>query len=370
MGHRCAITGTCGDGAGPAPTPTTDGMGDHRRGPRRRRDRGGPGVGPVPPVVTSPVVTTAGAGLRTHSFHGLAVDVPSSWSTGATRCGIPTENTVVLTDGTFEACGLATAPAVSAVYFVRFDPRYVPRIPPTCCSASDPTGSAPVDRGRHTVISGITATQRTSRPAGDDVFFTETFTVESQRVAVIIRSPDQQTVDAVVATLRMVQSDTNGCASRTDEVDVLPTELREPVRNGAAAELIPGGPVTVTVCRYVGGWLEASRRLAAGPEVAALVRPLNATASGTSHAGETKQACMPNTPSGTAEDSPATRDGYRIQADYTDGPPIVVIARINGCGDLGASNGSRTNQMTFELAGAIAGAAGSGSFPATFSPNA
>ncbi len=52
-------------------------------------------------------------------------------------------------------------------------------------------------------------------------------------------------------------------------------------------------------------------------------------------------------------------EAYRIEADYPTGNPVIVIVRLGLCGDLGASNGSRTGQRTDALTRALGDVVGS-----------
>jgi RNA polymerase sigma-70 factor (ECF subfamily) len=66
-----------------------------------------------------------------------------------------------------------------------------------------------------------------------------------------------------------------------------------------------------------------------------------------------------------AEDSAA----YLIRADYASGPSVTVVVRLGLCGDLGASNGTRTGQRPTELAEWLSRIAGSwGGFPSDVHP--
>jgi hypothetical protein len=47
-----------------------------------------------------------------------------------------------------------------------------------------------------------------------------------------------------------------------------------------------------------------------------------------------------------------------VTATYDTGPDVVVLARLGQCGDLGASNGTRTGQRTDALAAQLVSAAG------------
>jgi hypothetical protein len=60
------------------------------------------------------------------------------------------------------------------------------------------------------------------------------------------------------------------------------------------------------------------------------------------------------------EDMDHDIDAYRIEVRYPDGPPVVLIARLAECGDLGISNGARTGQRTRELMLSLLRLAGAG----------
>ena len=53
-------------------------------------------------------------------------------------------------------------------------------------------------------------------------------------------------------------------------------------------------------------------------------------------------------------------DAYRIEVRYPDGPPVVLVARLGECRDLGISNGARTGQRTNDLLMLLIHTAGAG----------
>lgn len=272
------------------------------------------------------------AGTQRVVFHGLAIDVPAGWPLNATSCGTPQGDTVVL-PGAVLACLSASHPSVTSVEFKDSD-RF---------QADGKAGSA--------ISVGGKAASRLTGFLGNGMYVV-TVSVPSLSAQVVITSPKQTEAEALAATLTVVSADQNGCSAQDAGLGALPIP-RGSARDGADRELVPGAPTDVTICRYVGGWIEQSTTLD-GSQQAALVSLLNGLPPGLSRADSStydpklcrRPATSPGSVSGeTASDSEA----YLIQASYPSGPSVDVAVRLGLCGNLGASNGSRTGQRTQAL---------------------
>lgn len=166
---------------------------------------------------------------------------------------------------------------------------------------------------------------------------------------------------SLAATLTITDTDSSGCPTRATNTSVLP-KGGKPSRAGAADALIPPTRNRITVCRYVATLLEQSSSLDARHRVA-FIAALNGLPRGLSRANT--DTCLPelcrrpSTDPGSSN-GPTATDGeaYVITATYDMGPTVTVIARLNLCGDLGASNGTRTGQRTDDLVDQLIGAAG------------
>lgn len=175
--------------------------------------------------------------------------------------------------------------------------------------------------------------------------------------------PDQVTAKAVAATLRLVATDVNGCTSTATDVTDLSTS-RTATRMNSGTMMVPGNPTTIRVCRYQAGWLEQSAHLASA-QIQSLVKILNLLPSGFTHvdpkAIPSPSYCRHPASSLGALTGPAIADSqiYLVNVGYNDsGSPLVIRARFSLCGDVGATNGSRSGQRTAQLVKALSSFAG------------
>jgi hypothetical protein len=283
-------------------------------------------------------------GRRPVTFHGLAIDVPTTWGLNATRCGGPLRDTVIL-PGAVAACGVTRVPKVTSVEFVE---RQVPDLRSTLTDARSSTF----------VLDGQPATRLVGRRDGLVVI---AVTVPSVSAQVVITSPKSALAQSLAATLTITAADANGCPTHAPNTSALPTRERAS-RSGAADSLIPGTPRQVTVCRYLATLIEQSTRLDARHR-ATFVATLNALPAGLSRADPktyVPEICrQPATSAGSVDDLTAMdSEAYLVTATYETGPDVVVLVRLGQCGDLGASNGTRTGQRTDALAEQLVSAAG------------
>jgi hypothetical protein len=331
-----------------------------------RSDKQASSVGLAAPNVVTPA--TAPEGKRAVVFHGLAVNVPLEWSTGKAHCGVPTEDTVLL-DGYTNTCGVGELPAVSSVSFRKFTNGSVPTLPGACCSLDGSNTAISTPQGQPFTVGDAPATRYRSEPSPEELFFTDTVTVESHQAAIIVRSPDAVTVDNIVASLRQEQADANGCVTYTEDANSIPSgSASQDAAGQSAPPLIPGRPASLAVCRYIDGWIEQSSVLT-GDEAANLVATINDAPEGTSDAKSGTGTCL-SSPADTNTVSAIIGEGFTIKAAYPDREPVVMTARFSSCGPFGVSDGHATRQMTSTIAETLVSAAGaSQGWPMTFYPN-
>lgn len=327
-------------------------------GPGPAAGSGAPDREPAPVHSTGTRPVPPPAGQQQVVFHGLAIDVPASWPLNATRCGTPMRDTVVL-PGAVPLCLVLRPPAVTSVEFYE---NRLKGLTETLSGAR--TAEVSIDDRPATRLSGI----RKQSPH----LHIAAVAVPSLSAQVVISSPDQASAEALAATLTIQTVDQNGCSARAAGLGVFPI-LQGSTRPGVDQKLVPGTPARVTVCRYLGGLIEQSTTLDASQRTA-LVSLLNGLPSGLSQANPhtyLPSLCrMPATSPGSVTGETASdSEAYLVQASYDSGPDVDVVVRLGLCGNLGASNGTRTGQRTMALAERMASLAGaSQGFPGGVRP--
>ncbi len=342
------------DSAIPAAQPTASSPDAVATGPSTS-DGSGPGASTAAGTTGSGAAPAA-TKMRQVVFHGLAIEVPAGWPLNALQCTSPIRDTVVL-PGPRTTCAGPVHPQVTSAEFFEG-------------TAGGLAGSLTSTRTEPATVDGVTATRLTG--TADHGVHVVTVTVPSLQAQVVIRSPDAGRAARLADSLTIVRTGPDGCSSRDDDLGVLP--VGEPAaRPGADQRLVPGTPTSVVICRYLAGLIEQSTALDAADR-ASLVSLLNGLPEGLSRANPqhfSPESCRsPVTAIGSltgqqADDSAA----YLIRAEYPSGPSLTVVVRLGLCGDLGASNGTRTGQRTMDLTERLARLAGSsGGFPADVHP--
>ena len=184
------------------------------------------------------------------------------------------------------------------------------------------------------------------------------YEVPELQASVLIQPAQGQSVPELADSLRVTAVDTHGCRSRTIDVTDLPRTATSD-RPGMAQALIPAQPVSASVCRYDAGWLEAGATLS-GTALRAFAAKLNALPVGLSRAidpGFVRCRAQGSLGSVSGEEY-GDSEAYRIEIRYSAGSPVILVARLARCGDLGISNGARTGQRTQAMAVALAGIVG------------
>ena len=284
---------------------------------------------------TAEIAPSPAPGMQSVTFHGLTIEFPASWRLNTTRCATPIANTVVIGDGAVAACALAPAPRVTSAQLSTFRGRYHLTAGP---KRSIMLGSTPAVRVNATAA-GMPATE---------------IVVPSLDVDLLIQSPRQASIDALVTTLTVTSTDIHGCLSRSPQV-----ELRMRATT-AGAVLIAGSPTSVTTCRYLSGFLEQSRQVT-GAELNPLTSMINALPAGLSVA-------KPNQHSPTLCHTPLDDEEYVLRVHYPDGHITDLYARLGLCGNLGISDGTHSGQRTEALISLLLTAGNANGWPSDVSP--
>ena len=170
--------------------------------------------------------------------------------------------------------------------------------------------------------------------------------------AVAIQSPSRATAERLMASVRVVKMDADGCPSAVNDLHPAgPSALP-----GASSDLVPGVPTRVAVCRYQNLWLAESTH-DSGRALSTLVRTLNAMKPGTSRGGGYDAA---------KEQGVCTQEterGFLLSFSYPNGAREQVFVHISGCGVLSATNGSRSGQIDWPIVTALVDGVGYGAFP-------
>jgi hypothetical protein len=292
------------------------------------------------PSVLRAVPLPAQPGRSVITVHGLTVSVPDSWQQVIGHPCLITTNLVILPASAGLDCGTGRAKNFSTVEF--FEGQLG-----TSAVAIRPTDIR---------IDGIAATRTTF---SDLVANYVVIVVPSLQVSVEIGTPTVAGTEQLEATLQITSGDAHGCPSKTQGSYDL-TSLGPARRDGANRSLLPAGASTVTLCRYQDGWLEQGAAVPAS-KLASFIASMNALPAGLSKASDHQdKACRSGSdgPGNLTGQSAQDSAGYLLFADYPSGPAVTVAVRLALCGDLGASNGTRTGQRTGDLVSLIITLAG------------
>jgi hypothetical protein len=287
---------------------------------------------PIPRSGVLPTIPlTARPGRNLITVHGLTISVPDSWPQMIGHpCIIRTDLVMLPASSTLD-CVPGRLKNVSTVTF--FEPQLGTSL------VAGPSTAIRID--------GIAAT-RTS--FSDIVAKYVVIEVPSLRVSVQIGTPTAAEAEQLVATLQIASADVHGCPSVTpSEYDL--TALHRADRADADRLLLPAGASTMTLCRYQDGWLEQGATVPPS-QLASFTASMNALPAGLSRASDDQEkACHSTTNDSKNLNGQSAQDsaGYLVRAGYRSGPAVTVVVRLGRCGDLGASNGTRTAQRTSEL---------------------
>jgi hypothetical protein len=295
------------------------------------------------------ITSTASAapGFQVITYHGLSITVPASWLVTVGEPCQPDRSIVELPSWGSNMCTRDADPDVTIVELL---------------GQAGPPASMEVTSTSHTTISGLPAIRTDGIRNGGEFPGRSAFSysIPALQVVVQIMPASDQIARELDASLRVDAVDAHGCRSRVTEIATLPSH---PVshRSGLTEALLPGQPTSVSVCRYTSGWLEQrytsswleQGAFLSGAAAQQLTATLDRLPTGLSRS---------NTPTliqcaGHDDASPEGdyHDAFQFEARYPEGPPVVLIARLGWCGDLGISNGARTGQRTEDLVTALTG---------------
>lgn len=212
-------------------------------------------------AASSGVVAPVPAGLQEVSYHGITLDVPSSWVVTRAWCSAPTVDAVVPDDGWGYSCPYRGGPSPTAAPVSRVDLQpYGPERTGVLDAQSLATRPVVVDGHPAREGAGALAT----------VAAVSVLAIPDPGVLVTVTGPAQRTAAALFASVRIVPVDRLGCRSHLTSAT--------PTGNPAADRLVPPGPVAGVVCQYLsvlpygsGYWLVGSRVLSQD-RVAAIAR--------------------------------------------------------------------------------------------------
>jgi hypothetical protein len=151
-------------------------------------------------------------------------------------------------------------------------------------------------------------------------------------IAVTVLSPHRSLLRRILASVRPVRVNGDGCPTRPHPVYRLGSAAN------ASRPLVPPGALRVVACSYDGKWLDRSNSLGARA-AARLISALDAAPYGFSRAP--RRSYLPSICASSWRGSVIV-----ARFEYSrDRPPVSVAAHIDGCSRLGASNGRWTVQI-------------------------
>jgi hypothetical protein len=296
-----------------------------------------------PPVNFAGVVSTDHGALRLLGFHGLQIAVPARWRLEDQRCGAAQADTVLYPDLAFQLCFLGSAPNITVVNFLdaktKADLYWGSAALQTVAALQNVT-----DQGQNVSVGWLAASRQSPRLL---VLY-----ASEVGAAVTIQSPSTATAERIMSSVRLVSVDADGCPSKVSDLRPAgPSPLP-----GASRDLVPGSPTGVALCRYDSLWLAESAH-DSGRALSTLVTTLNAMKPGTSRGGGYDAAKE----EGVC--TQLTEQGFLLSFSYPTGAWERVFVHIDGCGQLSATNGSRSGQITWPIVTALVDAVGSEPFP-------
>lgn len=241
------------------------------------------------------------------STHGIEVAVPARWRLGKGKCGTPKANTVLWNTDSIPACLTNQPPGLSVVEF---------------------GGSVRRLHGYRRDTTAVTIDGvRARRWDVGTVMGSHEIRLDFARrnLSVTVFSPDRSLLRRILASIRPIRVDSNGCPTHPDEVYMRGS------RQGASKRFVPARPRRLVGCSYEGRWLDHSNlvgRTAAGR----LARALDAAPLGFSHAP--RHTILPSICGSTWRGSSMT-----ARFEYVARRSVTVTAHLEGCARLGASNG-------------------------------
>lgn len=272
------------------------------------------------------------------SSGGLEIAVPRSWRLNDENCGTPLGDTVLFEDSG-EAVPLCLVKEPAGLTVVNFEPdAYLRQL------AWSKAARHQVHLGSSSGVEGWVPATRSTPPL-------LVLTVAAVPTIIAIESPVAARAASLMATVRVVRADDNGCLSHV--VSLEPSARA--ARPGAAAFLVPGSPTTASICSYSADWLGTSTRVSAS-SLPALISVMNALPEGSDqldNAGSLRSRAN------------CTREVEQfvvVRFSYVSGPPDVVYMHADGCSpasgpalipNLSASNGLRSGRLDYAVISAV-----------------
>lgn len=240
--------------------------------------------------------------------HGIEVAVPARWKLGRGMCGTPKANTVLWNEDAILDCLTRKPRGLSVVEF---------------------GGILRKPRGwyaRHATPVTIDGARAFRWSVGTLLGSREVQLVFPRRgISVTVFSPHRSLLRRILASVRAVRVNKDGCPTRPHPTYRLGSRPRR------SQPFFPKGAVGMIGCSYHGKWLDRSTRI--GPEDARrLARAFAAARYGFSRAP--RGSYLPSICGSSWHGSFVV-----AQFEYTARAPVSVTAHLDGCSRLGASNG-------------------------------
>lgn len=307
----------------------------------------GTATGTLPSPLGSSSPVTPAAGITTVTFHGLSIAVPDSWRVeqGGICPGSLTSDYVFL-PGAIADVGCAAGTPEGTFAVVTFGDFSGNTLPSTFTDQST------------TRFDGMRALQADFDDQGGP---SHVIDVPQLDATIEITPSHTYSLADIEQRIRLNSSDSHGCAAFDGGLASLKT-FAGSGRAGERSNLVPPTPVKLTLCRYQAGWLEQGATLT-GQASAKLVSILNSAPAGLSEAPTSTydpSLCKSDSSLGSVDsDQAQDSESYLITASYSSGRDATAMVRLGYCGDLGASNGTRTAQRSEALYDALAQLVGS-----------
>jgi len=235
--------------------------------------------------------------------HGIEVAVPAQWQLGRGLCGTPKANTVLWNIDGIATCATSEPSGLSVVVFGGFLGRSAGWLQ---------------RHAKHVTIDGAEALQY-RRGNEVELYFPH------RGMSVTVQSPHRALLRQILASVRIVKVNTDGCPTRPHPSYRIGSSPR------AGQRFIPAGAAGLIGCYYEAGWLDRSNRV--GSSAARRVaKVLNHASWGSSPA--------PRGSIASSECAPSWHTFSIAYFEYAHRPPVAVTAHLDGCTHLGASNGN------------------------------
>ena len=264
-----------------------------------------------------------GDGWENVSFHGMEISVPAAWTLNDTKCGEPRRDTVILPfQGGTPMCGTRHRPGLTVAWFATTEGR--------SGQAWADVATEPTEVSGHPAFKGTGKARLAREPR-------TVLVVPGIDVVLSVTLGDKDLAERIIDSARVVDIDHNGCDTDVGRVAVSGANAPEDA-------LVPAGPSSSSVCRYVDGAIARSVRLPGGV-AAALARTMNALDP------VAEQSARP----GCQRTNP--RRGFIVRFEYPDASTANVAAYLDDC-RLRVDNGVRSGRIDSVVLRALVDAAG------------